>query len=94
MALPTSNLTRFPGGIAQFTVMAVGGAAGDITVTGMLATDQILFVQGVSFDGDGDIVAVTDITARCTPGADKMVLSAGDSMADNMLSINFARPVA
>jgi hypothetical protein len=94
MALPTGNLTRIPGGLAQFTIHAVGGAAGDITVTGMKATDEILYVEALAFDTDGDAASVTDITARCTPGTDKIVLGAGDSMADNMLAITFVRPVA
>lgn len=95
MALPTSNLTRFPGGIAQFTLMGVGAAAGDVTVAGLLTTDQLLFVQSVSFDGTGDIVAVADLTDEFTiSAADTLNNTGGTSTADEMLSITIARPVA
>jgi hypothetical protein len=94
MALPTTALTRFPGGVGQFVFFVVGGAAGDLTATGIKATDNLLFVQAIEHDTDGDISAITDITSRCTLAADKVVLAAGDSTADMLLAVTFTRPVA
>lgn len=95
MALPTGNLTRIPGGLAQFTIMAVGAAAGDVTVTGLLTTDEILFIQSVAFDADGDITAVADLTSEFSiTAADTLNNTGGTSTADEMLSITIARPVA
>ena len=95
MALPTGNMTRFPGGVAQFTVLAAGAAAGDVTLTGIKTTDELLYVQSASFDGDGDIVAVAELTDEFSiTDADTINNTGGTSTADELLSVTFARPVA
>ena len=95
MALPTSNMTRIPGGVAQFTILAAGAVAGDVTVTGVKTTDELLFVQSASFDTDGDIVAVADLTSEFSiSAADTLNNTGGTSTADELLSITLVRPVA
>lgn len=92
MATNEGKITRFPGGVGQFTILAAGAAAGDVTVAGVKATDELLFVQSASFDGDGDIVAVADLTAEFTISADDTLNNTGGtSTADELVSVTVAR---
>jgi hypothetical protein len=95
MAANESMITRFPGGIGQFTFLAAGAAAGDVTVSGVKATDKLLLVQSASFDGDGDIVAVADLTSEFSVTDDDTINNTGGtSTADELVSVTIARTVA
>lgn len=95
MATVENQITRFPGGIAQFTIAAVGAAAGDVTATGVKATDKLLFVQSIAHDADGDIVAVADLTSEFTiTAANTINNTGGTSTADELVLVTVARTVA
>lgn len=92
MAANEGKITRFPGGVGQFTFMAVGATAGDVTVTGVHASDELLLVQAVAFDADGDIVSVDDLTAEFSVSAANTISnSGGTSTADSLVSVTVAR---
>lgn len=92
MAAVETKITRFPGGVAQFTFAAVGAAAGNVTVTGVNASDKLLLVQSVAFDGDGDITAVADLTSEFTiTAANTINNGGGTSTADEMVLCTVAR---
>lgn len=89
------NLTRFPGGVAQHTAFAAGGAAGDITVVsplGLAADDLLLSVIEIEFDGTGDIVSVTDMTDEFSiTAANTINNTGGTATTDNLLAVCFAK---
>lgn len=94
MAIVSTNMTRFPGGIGQYTVQCVGAAAGDVTCLGIVATDKILLVQSTSFDADGDIVAVADLTSEFTAGAGVVNNTGGTSTADELVTVTYVKTKA
>lgn len=95
MAFPSAGLTRFPGGVGQFTVAIRGGVAGALTVEGIKLTDKILFAQAGDWDDDGDNPSVVDVTSRLSITAnDQITLAAGDSLATSLVLLTFTRPVA
>jgi hypothetical protein len=92
MAANEDKVTRFPGGVAQFTFAAVGAAAGNVTATGVNATDELLLVQSVAFDADGDITAVADLTSEFSiTAANTINNGGGTSTADEMVLVTVAR---
>jgi hypothetical protein len=76
MAANETQVTRFPGGVGQFTFFAVGGAAGALTATGVRASDKLLLVQSLKLD-TGAPNAVADLTSEFTITADNTVNNTG-----------------
>ena len=94
MAANESNITRFPGGVGQFTFITAGGAAGAHTVTGVKATDKLMLVQylpvttGVPGTG-ADLTGEFSITAD-----DTVDNTSGTSTAGGVLMVTVARTKA
>ena len=76
MAADETLITRFPGGVGQFTFFAVGGAAGDLTATGVKSTDKLLLVQALVLD-TGAPNAVSDLTSEFSITANNTVNNSG-----------------
>ena len=94
MAAVEGMITRFPGGVGQFTFAAVGAAAGNVTVTGVNATDKLLLVQAVTHDTSGYCTAVADVTSEFTITAANTINNTGrTSSANLMLLVTVARTV-
>lgn len=91
MAIVSTNLTRFPGGIGQYTVMCVGAAPGDVTCLGIVATDKILLVQSMAFDGSGYCTAAVDLTSEFVAGAGKIVNTGGTTTANMLVSCTYVK---
>ena len=92
MAANEGKITRFPGGIAQYTLAAVGAAAGDVTCAGIALTDTLLLVEAVTFDTSGYCTAVADLTAEFSiTAADTVNNTGGTSTANQMVLITVAK---
>ena len=92
MAANEDQITRFPGGVGQFTFMAVGAAAGAVTCAGVHASDKLLLVQAVAFDAEGDIVSVADLTSEFTvTAANTINNTGGTSTAGSLVTVTVAR---
>lgn len=76
---------------ANFTrTSAAGGAAGDITVTGILATDVLVAVVGVK-DADQSVL---DLTSEFSAAAGKINNTGGTATTGYHLVIVYYRPAA
>ena len=76
MSAVENQITRFPGGLGQFTFFAVGGAAGALTATGVKSSDKLLLVQALTLD-TGAPNAVADLTSEFSITADNTVNNTG-----------------
>ena len=76
MAAVEGQITRFPGGVGQFTFYAVGGAAGALTAKGVKADDKLLLVQALTLN-TGAPSAVADLTSEFSITADNTVANTG-----------------
>lgn len=93
MAANETKITRFPGGVGQFTFFGVGAAAGDVTVAGVLATDELLLVESIAFTA-GVPSAVADLTDEFSiTAADTVNNAGGTSTADMLVAVTVARTV-
>jgi hypothetical protein len=87
-------LTRFPNGISQFTLAAVGASAGDMTCTGVVkATDRLLHVRVDTLNATtGCITASNDLTSEFTISANDTVNNTGGtSCAGKNVLVTIAR---
>jgi hypothetical protein len=87
-------LTRWPNGISQFTVAAVGAAAGNMTCTGVVkATDRLLHVRVDTLNATtGCITSSADLTSEFTISADDQINNtSGTSCAGKNVIVTFAR---
>lgn len=66
MSFNTTQVTRFPGGLAQYVLFGVGSTAGAQTVAGVKATDRLIGVETITLDASGYCTAVADITSECS----------------------------
>lgn len=93
--MATEDLTRFPGGVAQHTGFAVGGAAGNLTVVsgiGLESQDLLLSVLSIAHDTDGDIASVTDLTSEFSVTADNTINNTGGTATtDALVAVTFAK---
>lgn len=95
MAENSGKITRFPGGIAQFTLFGVGAAAGNVTVPGIKTTDTLLLVQSVTIVAGATVSATADLTAEFTISAANQVNNTGGtSTANCFVAVTIARTVA
>lgn len=76
MSAVENQITRFPGGLGQFTFFAVGGSAGALTATGVKSSDKLLLVQALTLS-TGAPNAVADLTSEFTITADNTVNNTG-----------------
>lgn len=91
MSANEGKITRFPGGIGQFTFVAIGAAAGDVTVAGVKASDQLLLVESIAFAA-GVPSAVADLTSEFSvKAANQVNNTGGTSTADRILLVTVAR---
>lgn len=91
MAANESRITRFPGGVGQFTFYGIGGAAGDLTVTGVKTTDRVLLVQSLALSA-GAPSAVADLTSEFTiTAANTVNNTGGTSTAGAFVAVTVAR---
>ena len=91
MAAVEGQITRFPGGIGQFTFYAVGGAAGALTATGVKASDKLLLVQALTLSA-GAPNAVADLTSEFSITADNTINNTGGtSTAGAFVAVTVAR---
>ena len=91
MAANESRITRFPGGVGQFTFYGVGGSAGDLTVAGVKTTDRILLVQSLTLSA-GAPSAVADLTSEFTiTAANTVNNTGGTSTAGAFVAVTVAR---
>ena len=79
-----SKLTYFPNGVAQGVIAVIGGAAGDITVTGIKTTDTLLAVEAITFTA-GVPTAVQGLTSEFTITADDTINNTGGTSTVGML---------
>lgn len=94
MAANEGQITRFPGGVGQFTFFGVGAAAGAVTVAGVKAADKILLVESLAFAA-GVPSAVVDLTSEFTVTADNTVNNTGGTTTANMfVAVTVARTKA
>lgn len=84
MSTPTSlkaRLTRFEGGVAQFILFAIGGAAGDLVTTGVkVDTDRLVQAVLVTMHADGYPTAALDITEEFYATYPKNGIKADDTL--------------
>lgn len=86
--------TRIVGGLAQFTIPAIGAAAGNVTATGVKTTDKLIAVHSIAFTA-GVPSAVADLTSEFTITAANTINNAGGtSTADMIVLVQVARQVA
>lgn len=91
MAAIETNVTRFPGGVGQFTFAAVGATAGDLTVAGVGASDRLLLVESIAFTA-GVPTAVADLTSEFSvKAANTLNNTGGTSSADMIVLVTVAR---
>lgn len=91
MAANEGNITRFPGGVGQFTFFGVGGAAGDLTVNGINASDKLLLVQALTLD-TGAPNAVADLTSEFSiKVANKVNNTGGTATTGAFVAVTVAR---
>lgn len=91
MAANESRITRFPGGIGQFTFFGVGAAAGNVTVAGVLASDRILLVESLALTA-GVPSAVADLTSEFSVAAANTIdNTGGTSTAGMFVAVTVAR---
>lgn len=89
-----NQITRFPGGVGQFTFFAVGGAAGNLTATGVKVGDKILLVQALTLNA-GAPSAVADLTSQFTiTAANTVNNTGGTSTAGAFVAVTVARTKA
>lgn len=94
MAANEGLITRFPGGIAQFTFFGVGASAGDVTVPGIKTTDKILLVQSVTIVAGATVSATADLTSEFTvKSANTVNNTGGTSTANCFVAVTVARTV-
>lgn len=94
MAANEAQITRFPGGVGQFTFFAVGGAAGDLTATGVKVGDKILLVQALTLSA-GAPSAVADLTSEfAITAANTVNNTGGTSTAGAFVAVTVARTKA
>ena len=88
----TTKLTRFPNGIAQYTFVAVPGAAGSLTCTGVsLLKDRILHVMKVAHTS-GVPTGASDLTSEFSITADNTIdNTSGTSTSNALLFVTVAR---
>lgn len=69
--------------------LAAGGAAGDITVTGVAATDVIVSVQafGLTEGTPNTFSGIANLTSEFTAGANKINNTGGTSTAAKLLVV-------
>jgi len=85
-----NQITRFPGGVGQYTFFGLGGAAGNITVPGVLASDKLLFVAALSISTTPTSVA--DLTNQFRVTANNTVNNTGgSSTAGSFVAVTVAR---
>lgn len=93
MAANEGKITRFPGGIGQFTFFGVGAAAGNVTVAGVKSTDELLLVESLAFD-TGVPNAVADLTDEFSVTANNTINNTGGTSTANMfVAVTVARTV-
>ena len=87
--------TRFPNGVAQYTGLAVGAAAGNVTVVGGIKEgDKLLRVITAVIDGSGHTTAVADLTSEFTITADNTINNTGGtSTANRLVTVQWASAV-
>ena len=86
-----TKLTAFPNGVAQFTLFGVGGSAGNVTVSGVLATDRIIRVESLGLSS-GVLNNVTDLTSEFSvTAADTINNTGGTSTANKFVAVTVAR---
>lgn len=94
MSFNEGLVTRFPGGLAQYTFAAVGAVAGNVTVPGVKATDRLIGVEAVTYTA-GVPSAVADLTSEFTiAGADTINNGGGTSTVDKLVLVSVARTKA
>ena len=89
-----ADATRFPNGVAQTTVYAVGAAAGDVTVPAADVGDKIIRVQALVWDGTGDAVSADDLTSEFNTEvttANTINNTGGTNTTDAFLAITLAK---
>lgn len=90
--MPTRSPATTCSGVPQFkSRFIIGGAAGDLTVTGIGAYDQLLFVGGIKSDGSA---VKADLTSEFTITADNTINNVGgtDTSSYNLLVHWWNRP--
>jgi len=93
MAAVENQVTRFPGGVGQFTFFGVGAVAGNVTVTGVKTTDKVLLVEALTLTA-GAPSAVTDLTSEFTiTAANTINNTGGTTTAGSFVAITVARTV-
>ena len=94
MAANEGQVTRFTGGVGQFTFFGVGAAAGNVTVAGVKASDKLLLVESLAFN-TGVPSAVVDLTGEFTVTADNTINNTGGTTTANMfVAVTVARTQA
>lgn len=94
MATVEGQITRFPGGIGQFTLFGVGASAGNVTVPGILTTDKILLVESLTLNA-GAPSAVADLTSEFSVSAANTVNNTGGTTtAGAFVAVTVARTKA
>jgi len=91
MSANQTMITRYPGGIGQFTFFGVGSTAGNVTVPGVKTTDRILLVESLTL-ASGAPSAVADLTSEFTiPAANTVNNTGGTSTAGAFVAVTVAR---
>ena len=80
---------QFLKGLGVQVVLIDGGAAGDHTVTGAAAADELLLVLHISTKAA--IATMADLTSEFSIGADKINNTDGTSTADDQLLVFYNR---
>lgn len=62
-----------------------GGAAGDLTVTGIKSIDNLISVQSITWDTDADPASVSDVTSEFSITADDTINNAGGTTTADKL---------
>jgi hypothetical protein len=97
MPFKETDITRFPGGVGQINFLAVGAAAGDVTVAGIMPGDNLLFVQVVTSGNATNgaptpVASVTDLTSEFSvKAANTLNNTGGTSTANKLIMVTVAR---
>lgn len=86
MGLTWNKVTWFPNGVNQVNEYWIGDNAGDHTVPGIIATDQIAKIRAIEFVG-GAPTNVHDLTSEFSVTGDDTLNNAGGTDTSNMLVI-------
>jgi hypothetical protein len=83
--VPSEVVTRFPGGIGQFTFIAKGLAAGDVGCTGILkARDTLVQVTALTLSGVL-VKAFNDYTGEFTIKSNNFINNTGGTSTAGMI---------